>query len=407
MIKFLKSLPRNPRNVILTEPMWSIFGGLIFYYVPLYMKENGLDEVQMGLVNTVGLAFAFIFYLFASTITNRLGRKRTTLIFDIISWTIPMLLWAFATNLWFFLVAAAINSSVRIVHISWFCLLTEDTPVDKRAKIYGLLSVFTNLTGVITPVTAIFIGRFGLSPTMRVIYLLGVVSMTSMFFLRNAIIDETAVGKELMKQHGEIPLSHSIKGFLVILYGLRNQKDRLLITLINILFTFILSISFFQIVFLKEYLSFSTSSVSYMPALSALVSIIIFAFIFPLLKNKNEIKILAFSFIPTIIGSIVFIFIPSGNLVVLMAVTAVLSSGLIIIAAFKDSVLMNLAGEHDKADFFSAVQTLTTLVCIPAGYIGGKLYSIDPRYPFFLVVGLLFLSFIAALILGRTKRVST
>lgn len=60
-------------------------------------------------------------------------------------------------------------------------------------------------------------------------------------------------------------------------------------------------------------------------------------------------------------------------------------ASLFLLAAYRDSLFMNSQGEHDKADMYAAVQTLTTLCCIPAGFVGGALYELAPVAPFILV----------------------
>ena len=92
----LEGLPRNARNAIMLEPLWAVFGVVILYYAPLYMAGIGLSSTQIGLVGSISLACSFVFQTLAAPITNRMGRKRTTLVWDLISWTIPMLIWAFS-----------------------------------------------------------------------------------------------------------------------------------------------------------------------------------------------------------------------------------------------------------------------------------------------------------------------
>ena len=48
--------------------------------------------------------------LLSGVITDKLGRRLTTLIFDILSWSVPALISAIAQNFWYFLIAGVINS---------------------------------------------------------------------------------------------------------------------------------------------------------------------------------------------------------------------------------------------------------------------------------------------------------
>jgi len=65
--------------------------------------------------------------MIGGAITDKLGRKRTTFIFDIFSWAVPCLIWAFAQNFYYFLAAAFVNAVWRVTDNSWRCLLVEDT----------------------------------------------------------------------------------------------------------------------------------------------------------------------------------------------------------------------------------------------------------------------------------------
>lgn len=49
---------------------------------------------------------------------------------------------------------------------------------------------------------------------------------------------------------------------------------------------------------------------------------------------------------------------------------------------------MNRLGTHEKADMFSAVQTVMTLTAIPSGYLTGLIYNHSPLSLFVVVLGL-------------------
>jgi hypothetical protein len=53
---------------------------------------------------------------------------------------------------------------------------------------------------------------------------------------------------------------------------------------------------------------------------------------------------------------------------------------------------------------YAAVQTVTMLFCIPAGYLGGLLYKINAFLPFVLVSALYLAAFAAALAFSIEKR---
>jgi MFS family permease len=366
-------------------PMWSIFWGLVFYYSPLYMRQIGLSEIEIGLVNTTGMIFAFLCHLIASPITNRLGRKRTSLVFDLIAWSGSMLIWAISQNFWYFLVAGIVNALSKIVSVSWNCLISEDEKKEKVPKIYTILSLINSSIGIFALITGFFIAKFGLVGAMRGLYAIGAVSMAVMFIVRNLLVTETAAGKKLMNDHRGLTVLESVGGYFKLMSGLYRNRTFVLLLIVFVTSNFILTLNIFQIIFLKEELAYSGDAISLVPFIIALSNILVFVFAVPRLARMRSETNLALSIAGSLVGSVLFLFIPKGDLVTMLAIMALNGTSLFLLAAYRDSLFMNSQGEHDKADMYAAVQTLTTLCCIPAGFVGGALYELAPVAPFVLV----------------------
>src|SRR5690554_5436652 len=126
LVNTLVNLKGNPRACVWTEPLWGIPFNLYTPYVSLYMSALGVTESGIGLIASLGMVFQIVFALVGGIVTDKLGRKRATLIFDVLSWSIPCLVWAMAQSFVWFAVAAMINSMWRITMNSWSCLLVED-----------------------------------------------------------------------------------------------------------------------------------------------------------------------------------------------------------------------------------------------------------------------------------------
>lgn len=377
-MKLLQDLPRNPRYSILLEPVWAIPGTIVLFYAPLYMKEAGLSDIEIGLINSVNLYFAFIFQLFAGSVTNKLGRKRTTLIFDLIAWSVPMFIWAFSQNFWLFLIAYLLNATSKFVTVSFNCLIIEDVEEHKRSKVFAILNMIITGAGVLTPIAGVVIADVGIVPTLASIYFVGGILMTVMFFIRNRYTDETAVGKELMGMHSQTRVIQSLASSLR-LFGKSFYKRRLLpIILITVLSNLILQLNFFQVIFFKEQLKFNDQIISFIPVVTAVTVMLLYLVIIPRLKRRSEEKYVSFSIILSTVGAILFLLIPAGSIAMLFLTLIVLAAGNFILQTYRDSLLMNRLGTHEKADMFSAVQTVMTLTAIPSGYLTGLLYHYNP-----------------------------
>ena len=146
------------------------------------------------------MALQFLWTPFSGAITDKFGRKRTTLITDIIAWSIPCLIWAVAQDFRYFLVAAAINSLWRITHNSWGCLLVEGTNPNLLVEVYSLIYIAGLMAAFFSPLTAILIDQFSLVPTMRFLYFLAFVMMTAKFLIMNAMVTETDEGLVRMEE---------------------------------------------------------------------------------------------------------------------------------------------------------------------------------------------------------------
>jgi len=395
-MKLLADLPRNARYCIIFEPMWAVFNGMIFFYTPLYMKNLGISEIEMGIVNTAALFSAFFFFFIAAPITNKLGRKKTTLIFDLIAWGPPMLLWAFARSFWYFLAAGVVNTAVRVVFVSWNCLISEDTEADKRSKVYGIINVIGVISGIFTPVTGLFIAKYGTVATMRVLFVIGFASYVSMFFLRNALVTETRAGRVLIDKHSGFSLIQGLKSYVATLSYVFKNRYNILLSLIYIITNFISSLNFFQVIYLKEQLKFSEIFISLAPAVNTVVYILLYVLVIPVLGRFRECKVLGVSFSICTLGALLFLFIPEKGFLVFLVAICILSVGNMLSLTYRDTAFMNNLGEHEKADAFSGIQTLTTFICIPSGYLAGYIYEINPKYPFIAI----FTLFICAVVIS-------
>lgn len=117
----------NARGCVYPEPLNGIPYNLYAPYISIYMLALGVTESQIGLILSISWSFQLVLALLSGVITDRLGRRRATLFFDLASWATPALISAVAQNFWFFLGAGIINSLMRVSQNSWMCLMVEDS----------------------------------------------------------------------------------------------------------------------------------------------------------------------------------------------------------------------------------------------------------------------------------------
>ena len=200
LLRTLFSIRGNARACLWTEPMWGIPYNLCLPYVSLYMAALGLSPADIGMVASFGIVSQVIFSTLSGVITDKLGRRWTTVIFDTLSWSVPEFIWMASQNVNWFIAAALFNGAWRVTENSWDLLMMEDLdekdvlPAVTLTQMLGLIAAF------IAPLSKFAIDAFGLVPTMRVLYGITGTSMTIKFLLVHLFTRETRMGVQRMKE---------------------------------------------------------------------------------------------------------------------------------------------------------------------------------------------------------------
>jgi MFS family permease len=403
MFEGFKSLPRNAKACIATEPLWALFAPTTIYFMPLFQKQLGLSELQMGSLNSVNIAAGLVFYLFAAPLTNKLGRRTTSFIFDFAAWTVPMLLWAMARSYAWFLFATIFNAVVRIIYVSWNLLLSEDASEAQRPAIFGYINAIGSLGGVTTLAGGFLIQKYGVEPAMRGLFWGGAASISALFIIRYIYSRETKVGEFMMaKAKGESLLRLVARQLPGALEAMKEPFFRRM-TGIYFIGNAILSIDFFRVLYLKDVKALSSLTVSLLPALGAALSFIVFFVILPRRKGQKDKKSLASAFLACLLAQLLFMLMPKGSAAAAILVFPALQASVALFQTFRDTVFMNGTEAELKSDRFSLIQILMMFFSIPMGALAGFLYSLDPRLPFALASALYLAGFFLARSVQRLR----
>jgi MFS transporter, DHA1 family, tetracycline resistance protein len=377
---------RNAFSMLLYEPMWGIPYNLFIPYFSLYMTDLGCSPEQIGLINTVGMAFQVVFALLAAPITDRLGRRKTTLVFDLISWSGAALIWMFAGNFWWFLAAALVQSVNRIVGISWTCLLVEDTDKSLLVNIFSWLTIAGLLAGVFSPVAAVFVQKYTVVPTIRVLLGIAFVMMTVMFLLRNITSKETSVGLARMRQSKSEPFL-SLSSLFSMFRGVWRRKRTVFFFVLSAAYYAALAVKapFFALLLTKT-LQFSDAAAGFFAAISSFVMLVIYLFAQPVLRRFLPKAPLTVGLALCTAGSLALLLNLGSwwaNLAVVVLSVVLTSIGTAVAQPFIDG-LSHASMDNDKrSEMTSVLNIAIMLTSAPFGFIGGWLYTWNSRAPFF------------------------
>ncbi|GAB3820660.1 hypothetical protein GCM10028820_27200 [Tessaracoccus terricola] len=405
MIVTLLGLRGNGRASVYTEPMWGLSMMLVLPYASVFMLALGVHDAQIGLLATISMLSQVVFGLLSGVITDKLGRRRTTAVFDIIAWVIPCLVWAFAQNFWWFLVASLINGAWQVTQNSWDCLLVEDVDRAEIPKVYSLIKVAAEFSALFAPIAALLVANLGLESAVRILYLNAFFIMSVKIWLLYRYTTETATGRIRMEQTRGISIWKSLWQYRSVLGLIVRSKGTIFSLVIAAIVGAVTLVNgtFWQIV-INQRLGVPDALLPFFPMVRSLLSVLFFFTIIPRLTHARHLKV------PTLLGfgvylagQLLLVGIPSPDGGAAVS-TYLLLAVCLLLDAFGASILFMLAeslvalhvDRNERSRVMAIQRTAVMLVTAPFGWISGWLSGIDRSWPFLLTSGLLVLGLVVA-----------
>ncbi len=405
LIATFTELKGNPKMSIITEPLWFIPYSLFAPFATLYMAELGLNGQQIGLIISIGLILQIVFSLLGGIITDKLGRRKTTFIFDFISWSIPCFVWAFAQNFYWFLAAAIINAAYQITNASWNCLFVEDCPPKHLTNAFTLIQICGMLSVFASPIAIHFVDVYSVISVVRVLYFISGVSMSMKFLLLYIYGGETKVGEKRIQDTKNISYFTLFKGYKDVFKIILKSKEMVFVVVFMAL-TNIIGIctnSFFSL-YITKHLSLSEELVAVFPMVRTLIMLV---FVIALQNVFNRLKMkrsLLIGFVLYILSHVLLLASPKENLLFVMLYTVLEAGAYAIIFPRKDALMAFYVLLEERSRIFALFNTGMIAISSPFGYIIGLLFTINPRYPFILNI-VIFLICILLVLLVKAVRV--
>ena len=390
LVKTLLSLEGNPRACVWTEPLYGIPFQLYAPYASLYMVALGVTESQIGLITSISMLLQVFSALLSGAITDKLGRKRATLIFDVISWSIPCLIWAFSQNFTHFLLAAVINSLWQVAGNAWNCLLVEDSDPDQLVDIFSWVYIAGLLAAFVAPVAGVFIAKYGLVPTVRGLYLLAFVMMTTKFFVLDALATETQQGQIRMKETVGVEFSTLLTEYGGVFQQILHTPQTLLalgiMLVVNI--CFMINGTFWGILVTRR-LQIPEQYIAVFPFAKAVIMLLFYFFIMPKITQLHFKRPMLMGFALFVCSQLVLILSPVAHYGFLMISIALEACSFALLRPFLDTLVVRSIERQERARIVSIMNVIILICTSPFGWLAGMSAEVDQRLPFLLNIVLL------------------
>jgi MFS family permease len=385
LISTLKNLRGNPRACVFTEPLWGIPYNLYAPYASLYMLSLGVTDVQIGLLASIGLALQVVFALLSGAITDKFGRKRTTLVSDLISWSIPMLIYTVSQNFYYFLAAVIIGACWRVSSTSWLCMLVEDAEESQLVHIYTWIDITGYSVAFFSLLPGFLIGRFSLVPTVRGLYLFAFFMMTAKFLVFNHYTTETRQGRIRMEETRHQPLLSLLRGYRGVLVQVLRTPRTLLAIGIQLVMSIGMTISStFWAIMVTEKLHFPDNSIAIFSFFRSAVMLAFYFLIIPRISSLRFKRPMLMGFVGLITSQTLLISMPEGSYVLLFFTILVDACSIGLINPFLGSMITVNVDPQERARIMAIISVVVISLTSPFGWIAGRLSEVNRTLPFVL-----------------------
>ncbi len=405
LLRTLFELRGNPRACVYTEPMWGLSMNLCLPYATVYMLTFGMSDVQVGLVTSIYMFSQMIFAFLSGVIIDKMGRRKSTVIFDFLAWSVPCIIWAFSQGFWFFVVAAMLNGMMKITTVSWDCLLVEDAPRDKITHIYSWVMISGNVSALFAPIASVMVAKLTLAPAIRILYINAFIIMTAKLLILYKLSTETGVGKIRQEAARNMSWRQMLPGYKTAVRKIIASKGTRFAIVISILVEIVsmIGMTFWQIIASRR-IGVPDILLPIFPMARSVISIFLFFTIIAHINQKRLKWPLFVGFICSIVSCILLITVTNTGIwgYIILSISLIFDAmGGAVLSTLRESLVAIHVDPHERSGIMALLQTTVMMVSVPFGYIAGVLSDISRILPFILSILLLLLGILATTIYYR------
>lgn len=389
LVRMLFTLRGNPRACVYTEALWGIPYNLYAPYVSVYMMALGLKDSQIGLLISIGLIVQVFSAILGGPITDKMGRRNATFFFDLLSWSVPTLIWAVAQDFNYFLVAALFNGAWRITHTSWSCLMVEDADPEQLVDIYSWVYISGLLSAFFAPIAGLLINAYTLVPTVRGLFVFAFLMMTLKFWVLWKYSTETKQGEIRMLETRNQSLLHLVSGYGDVLRKvLRNPTT--LFTL-GILLTMSMGNTIqntFWSILVTTNLQIPDEHLALFPFARSIVMLFFFFLAMERIKALNFRNPMMIGFAGLALNALILVTAPEKSYMLLLVSTFIEACSYAAVSTQIDRMIVVTVEAQERARIMALLFLVVIIFTAPLGWIAGQLSEINRVLPFMVNIGL-------------------
>lgn len=392
LIDQLMNLQGNAKWCVACEPLWAISNALYVAYAVNYKKEilginNANLGTMLGTLVTIQMIVQVISAFAGGVLVDKMGRKNSLMLFELIANAFSVLIIAFAQNFWWFAVASAFSGCWQINSNAWNGLITEDCPPKEIPTAFSGISMIQLGATFLTPISIVLVNRFTLIATMRWVYFVSFLMQVCKVFIQWGKMKETTQGLQRMQETKDIPFFKMFVGYGHVFKIIFTTPVTVLLLILVVtlgLNNIIINTFFYD--FATAKLGISSASLGYIPMIRALVSLLFMFLAQSKINEQDHQKVLS--------AGLIFYAVAFACPVVFQNVSwlgAVLYIFFEAIAhAFvyprKESLLFLYVDKTERSRVYAMLHVIAMGITSPFGTIMGMMSDANRLYPFFFAI---------------------
>ena len=349
------------------------------------MKSQGVTDVQIGFLISLNFIVGTIMALFASVMVDKIGRRRTTILFGLISWPGSALLNFFAHSFWMFALAQIVCAFSKISDIGWQLILIEDADDEQRLTSFNMFGIIDILAGFFTPIAGIIVGNLELVKAERGFLLFGAICMFVMIIHRHFKFHETDMGRLAVERSRTVSYWGTLKNSLTQMKTVVTSHNHKLscVLVIIVLFSAYQPIGAYSSLYFAPYLTdvvgLDAAMISVLGIVNSLFMLAVYLFAVPAMSRFNKLFSLTVGLGIQIASMLLRMFLPAGSIAWTVVSVALFSVGFGLCRPFLDALMAEASPEKERSGIYALKNVLISLASALAGSLSGFLYRLSPK----------------------------
>ncbi len=388
-MRMVASVQGNARALVAFNIIWTLPNAFAGVYLSVYMKEQGLTEIEIGSLISAQLVVQAVGALLGGWLADRFGRLRTVTLVDAICWPLAWSCFAFAHGYLAFAAGLMLAGAVALLMPSWNSLYLEGVPGAARVRLITLVQLPWFAGSLIASLSGFLVREIGVSETSRWVYGSFAFFCALGVWWRGLYLKEAAPAKPLRPSFAEV--EHFFAGHWAAVRSVLTRRPLLLGFLMLVCFQAAVAVAgTYNFLYMTdpEGLALPKAQLAVLPLISGAVFLLTAFLIAPRITPKKLLKYLLIGLVLASVNLGILLVAPQGVLWPVLVATFCGSAGAALFLPTLFGFWASQVEDRERARLDSFRWVGVMLLTIPVPTFAGALFKeVHPRMTLLLVLG--------------------